>query len=154
MLSYDPRSSKPGPIKRTRFLILNILKICYNVAMDNEFPQTENFSTLPSEPKKTKSRKFKVIVVIIIILALAGIAYYFKDLFIAATVDRQPVSRFAVIGELEKQSGASVLGALIDQRLIDKEIKKHGVTVDNQLVATEISNIETQITAQGGTLEA
>ncbi len=122
--------------------------------MNNELDQTQNLSPFPPEAKKSLSRRTKIIIIALVVIVLAGISYYFRDLFIAATIDGQPISRFAVIGELEKQSGATVLGALIDKRLIDNEIDNQGITIDNQIVQDEIKNIEEQITMQGTTLEA
>lgn len=87
--------------------------------------------------------------VILIIVAL----FFAKGLFVAATVNGSPISRWSVIKELEKQGGKQALEAIIDKKLIGTEINKQKITITKEEVDGEIKKIETQVTSQGGTLE-
>lgn len=97
--------------------------------------------------------KTKIGVIIGIVVVLLGLAYYCRGLFIAAWVNGAPVSRFEVIGRLEKASGKSVLDSLITKKLIEDEAKKKGIAVTKDEIAAEIKKIEDQIAGQGGTLD-
>lgn len=86
---------------------------------------------------------------ILIIIAL----FFAKGLFVAATVNGSPISRFSVIQELEKQGGKQTLESLIDKKLIGTELNKQKISVAKEEVDEEIKKIEAQVTSQGGTLE-
>jgi foldase protein PrsA len=86
-------------------------------------------------------------------LLLVALAFLFsKGYFIAATINGSPVSRFAVIGALEKQGGKEALQAIINERLVKAEIAKSNVTLDTGAVDARIALIEEQVKGQGGTL--
>jgi hypothetical protein len=86
-------------------------------------------------------------------LVILGVAlYYFKSVFIAATVDSRPIWRLSLIKELESQGGQTVLANLIDMSLIDAEAKKANVKIGQDLIDGEIKKIEDQLKAQGTTL--
>src|SRR3990167_8103091 len=60
----------------------------------------------------------KAAIVIGVIIVVGALAYRYKGLLVAATVNGSPISRFSVIEELEKKSGKATLDALIIQKLI------------------------------------
>ena len=92
----------------------------------------------------------KNLAVFLLAIGLTGGAfYYFKDQFIVARVNGQPISRLALIKELEKQSGEETLNVLVTQALIWQEAEKQGVTVSNEEVDQEIKQIEGELAAQG-----
>lgn len=95
----------------------------------------------------------RLIIFWLIVAVIFGTLYYFKGLFIAATVDGSPVSRFQVISELEKKAGKNVLDTLITKKLIESEMQKAGIIVESADIDTEMSGIEAQIAGQGITLE-
>lgn len=99
----------------------------------------------------TESKKSVIIGVVIV--ALLVLAFLYKGLVVAAWVNGAPISRFAVLGQLEKASGKSVLDSMITKKLIEDEAKKKGITVSQDEVNAEISKIEAQIKGQGGTLD-
>lgn len=100
---------------------------------------------------KKINKKTAIIVSTIIIAGVLG--YFYKGLLVAATVNGSPISRFAVIGELEKTSGKQALESLITRRLIISELNKENITVTNDEINTEIKKIEDRIVGSGGTLE-
>lgn len=113
---------------------------------------TEPIVTEPVIEGRKQRSYIKPLAIVILLLAILGLLFYFKALFIAATVDGQPISRFEVIKRAETKSGAEALNALIDRALIQNEANKQGVTVSNDEVEQEIKNIEARIVQQGSTL--
>lgn len=87
------------------------------------------------------------------IALILGTLFYSKGFFIAATVNGSPISRLAVIGELEKQGGKQALESLITERLIEEELQKNNIIVSDADIDTEIKKLEEQVASQGGTLE-
>jgi parvulin-like peptidyl-prolyl isomerase len=69
-------------------------------------------------------------------------------------VNGRPISRLSVIKELEKQGGKQVLESIINKDLIEAELSKQKVSVTTEEINEELKKIETQVTSQGGTLEA
>lgn len=102
--------------------------------------------------KMTRTTK-TFVVVLAVFAVLLGVAYYFKGVFIAATVNGEPISRLSVVRELEKKAGKNFLDTLVTKKLIEDEVKKEKVVVTAQDVDVEIKKVEAQITAQGGTLD-
>ncbi|MFC1711219.1 SurA N-terminal domain-containing protein [Patescibacteria group bacterium] len=121
-------------------------------------------TTKKSTKKSTKNSKFdtkqlikkidkiKIPLAIGVVVLFAAL-YFFKGQFIAATVDGMPVWRYTLISELEKKAGKDALEAIITQRLILDRAKKDNVTVTDEEITSEVTNIENQFTAQGQDFE-
>ncbi len=88
-------------------------------------------------------------------IVAAGIVLYAfaRNYFIAATVNGQIVSRYAVIRELETQSGKRALDALVTRTLINQKAREKNITVTQKEIDEEIKKIDSNIKAQGGTLD-
>jgi foldase protein PrsA len=115
-------------------------------------------STTPSPLKKfnfnlPKTVSMKKILIALIVIGLVALGFIYKGLFIAATVDGKPISRFAIVKALEKQSGRQVLDSMITEKLIDNEANKQNISVTDQEVDDQIKKIEEQIMSQGGKLD-
>lgn len=117
-------------------------------------------SNTPPEEVREKyvNLKFKkpkpISIAVGIAVILIGTAFLFtKGMFVAATVNGSPISRFAVIAELEKQGGEQALEAIIDKKLIETELNKKGVNASKEEIDAEIEKLKTQVASQGGTLE-
>jgi len=67
-----------------------------------------------------------------VMLLVFVLLYFLKGFYIAAVVNGQPISRFSVIGELERRGGSQALDSLINQTLILQEAKKQNVTTTDQ----------------------
>jgi len=102
---------------------------------------------------KFRNMKPKTAVMIGCVIVLLALIFVGKGLFIAATVNGSPISRLSVISELEKNSGKAALESLIVEKLINKEADKKDIKVSDDEINAEISKAETQIKAQGGTLD-
>lgn len=91
----------------------------------------------------------KKIIVFLVVLILAGLIYFLKGQLIVATVNGQPIWRFTLISELEKQGGKQTLEGLITKTLILQEAKKQKVNVSEEEIGQEIKKIEESLTSQG-----
>jgi parvulin-like peptidyl-prolyl isomerase len=113
----------------------------------------EMHTETPTQPEmKTSNSRFRnwLIPALIVIFALG---YMLKSYLVAATVNGQPITRLAVISELEKQGGKKVLDAIVTKTLIDQEAKKKGIKISQKEIDEEISKIEKNISAQGMSLD-
>lgn len=106
-----------------------------------------------AKPGMSQKTKIKLAVLAAIVLLLGVSGYYYKSLFVAATVNGSPISRLSIVRQLEKQSGKQALDATITQKLIDAELQKKGITVSADEFATKIKEIEARVQSQGGTLD-
>lgn len=127
--------------------------------MDNNTIQAESLNAQEHQQKAyKKSIKIKIsiktAIIIVVIIALGVLAYIYKGLFIAATVNGSPISRLAIIQELEKASGKNLLDSLIIEKLVQNEANAKKITVSNDEINGEIKKIEDRIVAQGSTLDA
>lgn len=109
----------------------------------------------PQQPGRTNKKRKKnklILLLLLAVLALLGTLFVFKDLFVAATVNGTPISRLAVIRELEKNSGQQALDVIITKKLIEAEVARAGITLSAQELEQEISTLEADVSKQGGTL--
>lgn len=89
---------------------------------------------------------------IFIVLVAAGL-YWSKGFFVSAMVNGQPISRFSVLSQLEKMQGQQVIDNKVTEILIAQEAKKRGIKVTDEDLQAEVDRINTQLTAQGQSLE-
>jgi len=125
--------------------------------MDNNTTQTESLNAQEHQKKADKKSikiSIKTAIIIVVIIVVGVLAYVYKGLFIAATVNGSPISRLAIIHELEKASGKSLLDSLITEKLVQNEANAKKIVVSNDEINGEIKKIEDQIVAQGATLDA
>ena len=91
----------------------------------------------------------KTLLTWVIIVAAIAVLYLCRGLVLAASVNGHPVSRRAVINELEKKSGKATLESLINKKLIDEEAKKQGITVTDEEADAQMKAIEAQFAGGG-----
>lgn len=115
---------------------------------------TKNFTISDLRGKVTDKKNRKSLIIAVIIILVAAALYLGRGLVIAATVNGQPVSRFAVITELEKQSGKTVLDNTITRMLVLQEAKKKKVEATQKDVDNEINKIKAQFKDQGQDFDA
>lgn len=117
------------------------------VSGSKEVVQTAQSSALKDNVKA----KMSIALIIIIVI---GLLFYFKDLFVAATVNGQPIARISIVRALEKQYGKQVLESEITKALILQEASKEKVSVSSSEIDTEIKNIEKNLESQGQKLDS
>jgi hypothetical protein len=111
-------------------------------------------STYSSESVNAQRKGNKKTLYLLVFLAvLLGLLYYFKDLFVVATVNGKPISRMSVVTQLEKQSGKETVDNLVTKELITQEARKKGITVTKEDVEAEVKKIEDDLSKQGQTLD-
>ena len=120
--------------------------------------QEESIRTqYPQEKADKKSIKIsiKTAMIIAVILVIGALAYFYKGLLIAATVNGSPISRLAVIKEVEKASGKNALDSLITKKLIENEVRAKKITISDDEVNNEIDAIKVRVAGNpgGGSLE-
>src|SRR5258708_6180313 len=98
----------------------------------------------------TRSR----IIVIAVLVIAAVLLYHFKGIFVAATVNGQPISRIEILQQLEKEGGKSVLDTIVTNNLVLQEAQKEKVTASSTEVAAQIAQITTNLKAQGQDLNS
>lgn len=122
----------------------------------------ENDTTTSPQPNSHQSRirslaKYanKKTVTSVVVIGLIVVAlFYFRGIFVAATVNGSPISRLSVVEQLEKQGGKNTLDSLITEKLIESEVKKMGIVITDDEINQEIKKIEVSVAGQGSTLEA
>jgi len=92
------------------------------------------------------SKRNKTILLVVIGLILLGIIIFVnRGLFIAALVNGEPISRIAVIGDLEKQHGAEALNRMIDKKLILQEAEKQNLSPTQEDIDAKRKEIVDQV---------
>lgn len=84
---------------------------------------------------------------ILLVLVLVGaiLIWRFKNVFVAATVNGQPISRLQLISQLQKRFGDQVLDNMINERLILSAARQKGIFVTNDEINDRIKTIEQQL---------
>ena len=88
------------------------------------------------------------------LILIIGAFLFTRGYIVAATVNGTPISRLAVISELEMQGGKQALEAAVQEQLIQSALQEKDIVIEDSMVDTEIKLIEENVKGQGGTLEA
>lgn len=127
-----------------------------NENMEHDANKEESAPTIESENVSEKkyftisTKNASILSGVIIALALL---FVYKSVFIAAVVNGSPISRFAVMHEVEKKAGKAALDGMIIQKLLSNEVRQKGITVSEGEIAAEMKMIEDRLVAQGTTLD-
>ena len=113
----------------------------------------ENIVKVSDKTSATIAKNKKTLLIIGVVIAIAVVAFLAKGLFVAATVNGTPISRFAIISELERQSGKAVLDKAITRSLVFQEAAKKRVSANKEEIAKEIARIDKQFKSQGQNLD-
>lgn len=100
-----------------------------------------------------EKRQNKVIAGVTLGVFIAAL-FFGKSFLIAATVNGKPISRLAIISDLEQGSGKAALDAAISKSLIFQEAKKQNIVITQQEIDLEIQKIESTLSEQGQELTA
>ncbi len=125
--------------------------------MDSDTVQEASLYTKDHPQKYVKKFiqiNIKTAFIIAIVIIIGVLAYIYKGVFVAATVDGSPITRLAVIQKLEKTSGKGLLDSLINEKLVQNEALAKKIIVSDDEINSQIKAIESQIAMQGNTLDA
>ncbi len=114
---------------------------------------TETTHSSPLASKIKNAISVKSAIIIFCILLLIGIGFYFRSVFVAASVNGDAISRITVIKKLEETAGAQVLDGLISTSLIETAAKKNNIEVTEDEITAELQKLEAQFKAQATTLD-
>lgn len=106
-----------------------------------------------SEEKKAFKMRRSYVILAAVIVALGVLLYTGRGFFVAAVVNGQPISRWAIIKEAEKQSGKQALDTIVRNALIEQEARKLNIAVSDAEVGSEMKKVEGQLSAQGQKLD-
>lgn len=112
-------------------------------------------TALPAQERKGPAVRFRksYAIAILAVIFVAALLYAGRGLFIAATVNGEPISRLSIVSELERQSGKQALDSMVTKTLILQEAKRRNVQVTEQDIDEEIKKIESNLKQQGQNLE-
>ncbi|KKS98192.1 MAG: PpiC-type peptidyl-prolyl cis-trans isomerase [Candidatus Gottesmanbacteria bacterium GW2011_GWA2_43_14] len=88
------------------------------------------------------------------IILLVAAFWFFRNYFIVATINGQPISRFELSGRLYSQFGDQILESLINERLIMGAARQQGIFVTAEELDARQNEIEEKIQEQMSLEEA
>lgn len=88
-------------------------------------------------------------IVFVACVALFAFLYLARGLFVAVIVNGEPITRLALVKQLENQYGKEALNSLVTKQLILQEAKKQKITVADAEADLEIAKIEASLTKSG-----
>jgi len=139
-------TTKTSPVKKTT------TKKSSKTFTSSVVAEPASKSTVES-PSRSFRLKRSYAVTIIGILIIVSLVYLGRNLIVAAMVNGQPISRLAVVAELEKQGGKSALDSLVTKQLILQEAKKKNIVVSQGDIDAELKNISKNLEQQGQKLD-
>lgn len=101
---------------------------------------TNSLPSFPVDSKKLFSRKYLISAAIVLVLAL--LVWKNKGLFVAATVNGQPVPRWELESRLVSRYGSQTLDEVINETLIRQAGKKSGASVTSKEIDAKVVEIE------------
>jgi hypothetical protein len=111
-------------------------------------PRKNPFSELSS--KRIPAKSFLIAILVIAVVLLIG---FFKNQFVVASVNGEPVTRVQLISELEKRQGKAALDNIISEMLVLQEAKSKKISVSEKEVEDQIKTIEKNLEGQGQKLD-
>ena len=115
--------------------------------------KSENREKIENSNVIKKRLTRKNIVILLSLIFIGALLYYFRSLFIVATVNGEPINRVAFTKELEKQSGKQTLNTLVTKTLITQEAEKQNVTATQEEIDQELKKVEASLKDSGQSLD-
>jgi foldase protein PrsA len=143
------KKTTTAPKKRTPVKVSKTVSVKSTPAKSSA--SSSSISDLQKKVLDPKNRRSLILAIVVIILILA--IYLGKSLVVAALVNGQPVSRLAIIHDLEQQSGKAALDAVVTRMLVFQEAQKKNITASEKDIDGEIARIRSQFQAQGQNLD-
>lgn len=146
-------TSSENPPKKTTPKKRPVTKKVPTPIMEEELPVTvieETTIITPSQKKKMKKAPLVMLGLVIIAIILL---YVFRNQFVIATVNGQPISRISFNAEMQKEAGKKSMDALVTKTLILQEANKEHVTVNDKELNDRITQVQNSLKQQGQTLD-
>jgi len=160
------KKTKPSIAKKTTSPKIAVTKA--TKAPVKESPKSvvhKEISPVASKTSTIKIPKFKVrklyIILAVIVIALIGLMVYYRQLFVVAIVNGQPITRLSYMQEVEGvylqdqrvTAGKQALNQLVTKTLLYQEAQKRHITVTDKEVNDEVSNTRKMLEKQKQKLE-
>lgn len=104
-------------------------------------------------PFKLTEQVKKKLIIVLGVFCLALFLFNYKHLFVVALVNNRPITRLALVWELEKQAGQQVLDTLITKSLILQEADRQNIKIEPERIEEKLKEIEEQVKSQGTDLD-
>jgi len=104
-------------------------------------------------PFKLTEQVKKKLIIVLGVFCLALFLFNYKHLFVVALVNNRPITRLALVRELEKQAGQQVLDTLITKSLILQEADRQNIKIEPERIEEKLKEIEEQVKSQGTDLD-
>lgn len=148
-----PKKSVSKTVSAKKSPSRSVKKPVKSVKKDSTAALMEKLSEVQPAPQTTTKASNRKMTIFFVIALVAFGLYIFKDKYIAAVVNGQPIPRYALHMELEKQSGRQALDGMITKAVVVQEAKKQNVEVTQEEIDAQLTEIEDSLQAQGQTLE-
>lgn len=90
-------------------------------------------------------RPSKNVLLITLLIILFALALYKKSWFIAASVNGQPITNFALLSKMNQQYRSQTLDQMISEKVINDEAIKNGIIIKDNDIQTKIAVYEKQV---------
>jgi parvulin-like peptidyl-prolyl isomerase len=140
--------------KKTRAKVEKEKKVTPSKSSSKKSTKFKSFSVADLRNKVVDKKNRRSLILAIVVIVVALVIFFGKGLVIAALVNGQPVSRLAIIHDLETQSGKAALDAAVTRMLVFQEADKKNITVTDKEVDNEVANIQKQFEGQGQDLNS
>jgi dGTP triphosphohydrolase len=100
-----------------------------------------------------EAAKNKLGIALVALALVLGLLYYYKNFFIVAMVNNQPVFRTIVIKRLETSGGKQALDGIITEMLIKQEAKRLNVTTSKEELTQAVVDLRKQLKDSGQDLD-
>lgn len=109
-------------------------------------PSSDRLSWLMTVPERIISFRPSRKVYIILLIALGLLlAFYKKDLFVAATVNGTPITNLELLAKLNQQFRSQTLNQMINEKIILDEARKSNIIVSDSEIEEKLQDLENQV---------
>jgi hypothetical protein len=118
--------------------------------------RTARPETVPAESSTKTTRKLpaqKIMLGLSVLLLAFAVGYFSRSIFVAATVNGSPITRYELVRQLEKENGRETLDNLVTKKLILQEARRNNVNISSAEIDEELQEIKNTVEEQGSTIE-
>lgn len=102
----------------------------------------EKFNSLVQPSLSNNAFPVKFFVIALVILGLIALGLWKKNLFVAATVNGQPITSIELLDRLNQEQRTQVLDNMVNERIILQEAKKNNSLPTQQEIDVRIADLE------------
>ncbi len=158
--STAKKTTSPKSVTQTAKKSSSKSTVSTPVLKENSTTTTSTSTSLKRRLPDLKVRRLYLIAALVII-ALIGLVIYYRQLFVVAMVNGQPITRLAYIQEIEGvylqdqrvTAGKQALNQLVTKTLLNQEAQRRNITVSDKEVNDEVNNTRKMLEKQNQKLE-